>query len=118
MSGEKYLLLHTPGAAGQRLEYVIALVDLLFNALGVLVEGEQRVQNDTEDLVGRLCLFGDGQLPADFIRGRGEDSCHGLGGGDVEVPELKPGVRCVQVLVEVDTEHQRTNSSGNVETWS
>ena len=30
--------------------------------------------------------------------------CHGLGGGDVEVPGLKPGVQGVQVLVEADTE--------------
>ena len=73
MSGEKNLLLHTPGAAGQRLEeYVIALVDLLFHALGVLVEGEQGVQNDTEDLgvlVGWdfISVYGYGQLPADFI---------------------------------------------------
>ena len=29
---------------------------------------------------------------------------HGLGGGDVEVPGLKPDVQCVQILVEADRE--------------
>ena len=39
MGGEEDFRVHTPGAAGQHLEYLVSLVHLILDALVVVLEG-------------------------------------------------------------------------------